>query len=74
MKGFRSGIVFNNFIHGEKLFHAIIDFLVSFTVTLPISDLLTLWANKLVSGSSNILAAPKYSLNSSACGNCGPFK
>ena len=42
MKGFRSGIVFNNFIHGEKLFHAIIDFLVSFTVTLPISDLLTL--------------------------------
>ena len=39
MKYARNDIAFNNFIHDEKLFHAIVDFLVSFTVTLSISDL-----------------------------------
>ena len=36
MKCVRNDIAFNNFIHDEKLFHAIIDFLASFTVTLSI--------------------------------------
>ena len=42
MKSVRNDIAFNNFIHGEKLFYAKVDFLVSFTVTLSISDLRTL--------------------------------
>ena len=39
MKCERNYIAFNNSIQKEKLFHAIIDFIASFTVTLSISDL-----------------------------------
>ena len=60
MNCFRNDIAFNNIIHHEKLFHAIIDFLVSFTVTLSISDLWTFWADKLIFGSSYIFLGPVY--------------
>ena len=75
MKCWRNDTAFNNFIHDEKFFHAMIDFdLVSFTVTLSIFELRSLLLAKMIFGSSYILSAPTYSLISFACGNRGPFK
>ena len=54
MKCFRNDIAFNNFIHDEKLFHTIIDFLASLAVKLSISELRSLWVDKVISGSSHI--------------------
>ena len=64
----------DNFIHDEKLFHAIIDFLVPFTVKLSVSELTTLGVDKTISGSSYIFPAPIYSLISFACRNRGSLR